>query len=91
MPSIVWFLGGLVGGWCLRSLINHREITANLREETGQILDGISRMHRAGALGAMKDLRLKHGDRRNNVQLLVRSKEYDDGYADLDNLDLYND
>jgi hypothetical protein len=86
MPPVFWFLGGLVGGWCLRSIVSHREIVANLREETSEILDGVTRMHRAGALNAMKDLRLKHGGRSNNVQLLVRSKDYDtslDVLADL--------
>ena len=90
MPPLVWFLGGLVGGWCLRGLLGSgRWAAGSLRNETEAILDGVSRMHRSGALSSMRDLRLKHGGQRDNVQLLVRSWGDQDDLSGLEDFTSY--
>ena len=80
MP-LVYFLGGMVGGWFLRgALASSREkaILAQLRNETEKILDGVGRMHQTGALGAMRDFKLSHGDAKNNVKLLITPQVVED-------------
>ena len=78
MPVVWLLLGGFVG-WNLRGLLTPSiEVMGHLRSETERILDGVSKLHRTGALVNMDGLKLRHGNTLNNVELVVKPRKPSD-------------